>query len=254
MTIPFIHSSQRKGDAMKKSRVKIILICAVVILLIGVSGGLYVRAQDQVGPGGEVDRPTAAPSDKAAAMDGSTGSAPAVDIPAPGADIDVPVAGDESGSGDRAVTPLRWYTQAGAVFIPYTNSLTWTYGGSGCIQPAASGYWRASVNLPDNSIMKYVYFGFFNTAGSTASTAFLYRYTYTGTAVMIAQVTSSPGSSSTGYHYSAVNFPDETVDNFDNAYVFSWSGSATQQLCYVQVGYVSPSIFGAALPLVTKKP
>ena len=149
---------------------------------------------------------------------------------------------------------IKWYTVAGAGFIPYTNSLTWTYGGSGCLAPSSVGYWRANINLPDGSVLKQIYFGFYNSASSTTSTTFIYKYNYTGAATPVVQLDSTPGSSGTGYKWTSASIAGsgETVYNFTNAYMFSWSGSGNQQLCYIQVGYVPPSIFALALPAVTR--
>lgn len=150
---------------------------------------------------------------------------------------------------------FKWYTVAGAGFIPYTNSLTWTYGGSGCLEPSASGFWRANINLPDGSIMRQVSFGFYNSATSTTSTAYIYRYNYSGAIEAVVSLNSTAGSGgNTGYKYTSANIaaPGETVYNYTNAYMFSWSGSGNQQLCYIQVGYTPPSIFGVALPTVVR--
>jgi hypothetical protein len=145
---------------------------------------------------------------------------------------------------------LKWYTVAGAGFIPYSNGLNWGYGGSGCLAPNASGFWRANINLPDGAVMQSVYFGFHNALASTASAAFIYRYNYLGSAVIVVQLNSIPGSSGTGYKYTAaaITAPGVTIVNLTNAYMFAWSGSASQQLCYIQVGYVPAPTFGNFLP------
>jgi len=149
---------------------------------------------------------------------------------------------------------LKWYTVAGAGFMPYTNTLTWDYGGSGCIKPATIGFWRANINLPDGAVMQSVYFGFYNSATSTASTAYIYRYHYTGDYEAVTQLTSIPGSSGTGYKYTSktITAPGETISNFPNAYMFVWSGSGNQELCYIQIGYTPPPIFGSFLPLLQR--
>jgi hypothetical protein len=179
--------------------------------------------------------------------DESTGGEPAVPAsPAPDLRALGPNAPDAT---------LKWYTVAGAGFIPYTNALTWTYGGSGCLAPSASGYWRANVNLPDGSIMKQIYFGFYNSATSTTSTAYIYRYNYTGALQAVVQLTSTSGAGgNTGYKssFATITAPGETVYNYTNAYMFSWSGSGNQQLCYIQVGYTPPSIFAVAVPAVMR--
>jgi hypothetical protein len=157
-------------------------------------------------------------------------------------------------SPDSTDATTKWYTIAGAGFIPYTNSLIWTYGGSGCLAPTTGGYWRANINLPDGAIMKSAYFGFYNSVSSTASTAYIYRYNYLGTIDAVLQLTSTPGSTSTGYHsvYGTIASPGETIVNYTNAYMFSWSGSGNQELCYIQVGYTPAPVFGNFLPSTQK--
>lgn len=149
---------------------------------------------------------------------------------------------------------LKWYTVAGAGFIPYTHALTWDYGGSGCLAPTAVGFWRANINLPDGAVMKSIYFGVYNSGASTASTAYVYRYNYTGAYEAVGQLNSIPGSSGTGYNFTSttITAPGETISNFTNAYMFAWSGSITQKLCYIQVGYTPPPIFGSFLPILQR--
>jgi hypothetical protein len=171
-------------------------------------------------------------------------------VPPPAQKEAVPAGGQ---SADAAAATTRYYTTAGAAFIPYTNSLTWTYGGAGCLQPSATGYWRAGITIPDQTVITRIYVGFYNSAPSTASTLYLYAYGYTGTVTEIAHVASIPGSSGTGYRFTAVDVtPPATVNNYIYAYVFAWSGSANQQLCYGQFGYTPPPVFPAALPLVVR--
>jgi hypothetical protein len=262
---------------MKNPIIKVILLLTVFVVLVSISGGAFVKAQEQNGlgeetnqpagaipvkapgqasetvgspieaPGSEINRPTTDLPDKAASLNSSTVSPAAAEPAAPGADVMTPGISNAS---------WKWFTTAGAVFIPWSNTMQWTYGGAGCLQPAAGGYWRASVNLPDGSYLKEVYFGFYNTNASTVSTAYLYRYPYTGSAVPVAQVNSVAGGATTnGFQYEGVLISGtEIVNNLNNAYVFSWSGSGTQQLCYLQVGYIPPSIFGLALPAISKQP
>jgi len=149
---------------------------------------------------------------------------------------------------------LKWYTVAGAGFTPYTNALTWSYGGAGCLAPTSTGYWRANINLPDGAVMQRVYFGFYNTATSTTSTAYVYRYNYTGTSTAVKTVTSTAGAVGMGYRFTGGNItaPGVTIENFTNAYMFTWSGSGNQELCYIQVGYTAPPIFGSFLSSVRR--
>jgi hypothetical protein len=259
---------------MKLSTFRIVLLFVVLVVLAGISGGAFVKAQQQGGLGDETDRPASALSpklpvqsleaasipisgpgdetarpvtdlpDKTLSLNKTTEIIPAAVPAVPGADMAVP------GAPNAA---WKWFTTAGAVFMPWSNTMQWTYGGTGCLQPTTTGFWRAGVNIPDGSTLKQVYFGFYNSGVSTPSTANLYRYTYTGSAVQIATVNSVAGTTYTGYSYTGVLISGTvTVDNLNNAYVFTWSGSENQQLCYIQVGYIPPSIFGLALPVIVK--
>ena len=231
---------------MKKSFFRAIILIAVMVVLVSISGSGFVHAQEQNGAGGETNGPVSVlPAKIPGQVLQASGSAPAVQPSGPGQDV---VLSSTTG------TNWKWYTMAGAVFIPWSNTMTWSYGGAGCLQPTTAGYWRASFNLPDGSLLEQMYFGFYNSVSSLASTANLYAYSYTGTATPIATVDSVPGSSSTGYNYTGVLISDVKVDNLNNSYTFSWSGSTTQQLCYIQVGYIPTNAFGLALPLIMKNP
>jgi hypothetical protein len=261
---------------MKKgSMPRFFLLFIVLVVLVSVSGGILVRAQEAVG-GEETlsqsDSPFAPKSaDQAAQSSGSAISAPGEDVNSPATDltakssaIDMPVngapvddsliAGADSVDLNAPNVSTKYFIAAGAVYVPWSNTMSWGYGGAGCLAPTTTGFWRSGVYIPDNSIMKTFYFGYYNSASSTASTGYLYRYTYTGDAVVVAQLNSQPGTYHTGYHYVAVGFTNLPVDNYNNAYAFAWSGSGNQQLCYMQVGYTPYNAFGLAMPSVLKTP
>jgi hypothetical protein len=225
---------------MKVSISKIIIVLTVIVILVSISGGVFVKTQEQNEAGNETNRPV---SELPAKVPGQAFQA-----------AGSPVGGAGDGGPSAATVSWKWFTTAGAVFIPWSNTMTWSYGGAGCLQPSAAGFWRASVNIPDGSILEELYFGYYNSAGSQASTANLYAYGYTGTSTQIATVNSSPGSTATGYSYSGVLISNVKVDNLSNAYTFTWSGSTTQQLCYIQVGYIPYNAFGVALPTILKQP
>jgi hypothetical protein len=212
---------------MKRSFYKTVALIIILIAIIGISGSFYVRAQDETGPGDEPVQPTG----------------------------EVAPPRDLTGSVSPAVIATgKWYIIAGAIFLPSSNTMTWTYGGAGCLNPSSTGTWRASVNLPDGAILKSLWVGFYNTAPSLPSHGYLYSYRFDGTYVEIADVTTRSGAVVTGYQWDYFNFTGVPVDNFDNSYAFVWGGSTTQQLCYMMVNYTPPPFFGAALPLTVKQP
>jgi hypothetical protein len=264
---------------MKGSFFKFSILLSLLILIVSFSGYALVKAQEaggagdepgrlasqlpakapgqdarvgstaHSGAGDEVKKPSGPVGEKGLFLNSATGKTLSTVPLAPGADIPQPEAVNAS---------WKWFNVPGATFIPYSNVVAWTYGGAGCLNPSTAGFWRASVNIPDGSILKFMYFGFYNEGNSaTSTTAFLYRFSYTGAYNTVAQVNSNPGSTTTNYGFVGVTIPDETVNNFANSYAFAWSGSSTtinQQLCYIQVGYVPPSIFGLALPIIQKAP
>jgi len=107
--------------------------------------------------------------------------------------------------------------------------------------------------------MEGVNFGYHNTSSSKTSTAYIQVFSATdlGTTTVPVTIDSSPGSSGTGYNYTygAIS-PAVVVDNYLNAYVFKWNvaqaGGGGQDLCWMQVGYVPPPVFGNFLPAVNK--
>lgn len=153
--------------------------------------------------------------------------------------------------------PTHWYSTVGTAFIPSSSTITWQYGNSGCLQANAAGYWRAGVHLPDGTIIKYLRISYNNAAAATSSSAWVTRYRDNGTYLDLASVTSRSGAT-TGIGYFSdlsgeIIEANATIDNVHNGYVFIWSGSLTQKLCSVQVGYIPVPVYAVALPVVQKQ-
>ncbi len=157
--------------------------------------------------------------------------------------------------------PNHWYTVVGAVFVPSGSSITYNYGNSGCLSASVSGYWRASVNLPDGTTLKYISFTYYNSATSSNTGATLTRYSYDGNFQDLASVTARTGSvTGAGYFQDFSAEFTEVVDNATYGYTFIWSGigtatppaTANQRLCSVRVGYIPASPFALALPAVQR--
>ncbi len=152
--------------------------------------------------------------------------------------------------------PENWYSVAGAVFLPANSGYSYQYGNSGCLKSNSPGYWRASVNLPDGSVVKYLYINYKNDMYSANSTAYLTKYKSNGDYTDLASVSSRNYTTTgiTGYFLDLSGEFTETIDNLQYSYTFIWSGSTTQRLCAVRLGYYPPSIFGVALPIVLNQP
>jgi hypothetical protein len=199
------------------------------------STGFDLRPQDSPQAGASSSSPSEAGS-----------SIPAAVIPArsiPGPDI-------------ISSWPNHWYTVMGSTFMPSDSTTTYVYYLSGCVTPTSGGQWRASVNLPDGSVIKYVYFNYNNSTGSPATTVWLSSYKYDGTLTDLVSVNSRPFSTTGAGFFSDLSSEiTVTVDNLNYGYAFVWIGGSagpTQRLCSVQVGYIPPSVFGLALPMVQK--
>ncbi len=167
----------------------------------------------------------------------------------PSASSQVPVAPQSS-------WPKNWYTVAGAVFQPANSDYSYQYGNSGCLKSNSPGYWRASVNLPDGSVAKYLYINYYNGMYSANSTAYLTKYKSNGDYADLVSVNSRNYTTTgiTGYFLDLSGEFTDTIDNFQYSYTFIWSGSTTQRLCSIRVGYYPPPLFGVALPLVLRQP
>jgi hypothetical protein len=156
----------------------------------------------------------------------------------------------------------HWWSTAGSGFMPSSNTIGWYYPGptgGGCIHPTALGQWRANLNVVEGAQIDSFWFGYYNYTGSMTSTLRLMRYDQRGPELQIAAVT-SVGSSGSNNGYKQVSVfvsPNHVVDYSWYSYVFVWdganpSGTKLEELCSAQVGYYAPSIFGVALPLITR--
>jgi hypothetical protein len=160
-----------------------------------------------------------------------------------------------SEAGIDSVWPNLWYTVMGAVFVPSDSDITYSYGSAGCIHPTSIGYWRASVNLPDGAVIKYIYINYYNSdpGSSSFSTAYLTRFKNDGTVEDLAGVSSRPGTvTGIGYFFDLSTEVTFTVNNLSYGYAFTWTGGITQKLCSIQVGYYPPPLYITNLPFITK--
>jgi hypothetical protein len=213
---------------MKRIGFKFILVMAIVVVMAG-PGGTGVGAQGPLPMG--ILRQTENPSTVAVSPQVISGTAALPESP-----------------------DWKWYIVAGDVFRPASSTMTWTNPAGGCLEPMTAGWWRASVNLPDGSVLTRLDFGFFNDTTSPGSTAYLYHYDGAGKVTTIASGTSLGNINLGTYGFQMIPISNIVVNNREGAYDFVWTGSTAQHLCFLRVGYVPPSIFGTALPLVQKRP
>jgi hypothetical protein len=158
-------------------------------------------------------------------------------------------------AGINSVWPNLWYNVIGAAFIPSESTMAYSYGYYGCVQPLSTGWWRASVNLPDGAVIKYIYINYYNAnpASTSTSVAIVTRYKYDGTSEDLVYVNSRPGTvTGAGYFFDLSAEVTFTVNNLSYGYAFIWSGGTTQKLCSIQVGYYPPPLYITNLPFITK--
>ncbi len=184
------------------------------------------------------------------------GAAPAPALP-PGTDAEVSVASQPAGSAiaGGGIAGETFFDVVGGAFRPVSSSgATWV-GGDDCLLPTGTGQWVANVTLPSGSAIWELYIDYYNTSVSADSTATLASYPVDGgTSTKILTLTSLPGSTNPGSWYSFVRLTTSGVDVNDTTtrYELLWSGSTSQCLYGMQVGYVPPPFFGSFLPGLNK--
>ncbi len=150
--------------------------------------------------------------------------------------------------------PNEWYTTMGAVFLPASSGYSYQYGNAGCLKSNTSGYWRASVHLPDRAVAKVLLIGYKNDTYSASSTAYFTKYKIDGNYQDLAAVSSRTyTTTNVGYFLDLSGEITETIDNSQYSYAFLWGGSTTQRLCSVRLGYYPPA-YGTGLPAVLNTP
>lgn len=157
-------------------------------------------------------------------------------------------------AGDNDINvSSTWWSTSGAVFVPASSSITYTYGGYGCVDTGGNyDVWRGAVNLPHGSVITGMWFTYRNEIADPAdSTIYLSRYRWSGTYDDILSVTGT--HTGVGYYTQWTGtVANNTVDNDNYAYVLVWVGKEDQNLCGVNLQYTPPPFFAVALPLVEK--
>jgi hypothetical protein len=155
---------------------------------------------------------------------------------------------------------LDWFTVAGNAFVPEANT-SWSAASenNGCLSDPGGGLWTASINIPDGSIIEQTWVGFYNhNATGGPGVVALVSYAISGTTNSLVVFGAAPPPIANvgpfGFLRDGTNGPlDITIDNSQNAYVFSWlSTGAAQDLCYMSIAYQPPPVFGSLLPAVEK--
>jgi hypothetical protein len=238
---------------MKLSMLKIVLLLAVVVVLVSVSGGIFVQAQTEVdkGPAGSSSgAPAGASSDVTAPVADSGSSALDAAAAAEPSATDSTL---DQGGGLNAVRIMVFKRFEGTAFYPRNSIYTYAESGSGgCIYNVAnpSGIYTANVHLPQSALVDIVRFFWYDTNASN-STLWLTQYDDHGSFNDLGNVSSSGAS---GYGDDMFN-PNYTVDNYTHSLLLNWrpivSGS-TMQLCAVRLRYWVNGPFW--IPVIMKQP
>ena len=248
---------------MKRSAIRLIVLCGLIIVLIAVSGGIYVNAQTGVdqGPVGENsgttdDQPVAtsgnqtvaALENNCSALDPNAASGEAGALPTNDVDITAP--------RPDAIPPgwaMNFIRFDGAAFKPRNSTYTYAESGSGgCIYATANptGVWNVDLQLPSDAIVDIVRLFWYDTSAS-ASYLWLSQYNDQGSLVDIGYV---PSAGNTGYGNDAF-FPAEyVVDNYTYSLLLNWRpyvADSTMMICGVRVRYWTPAP-AICLPMINK--
>jgi len=163
--------------------------------------------------------------------------------------LEIPMVG-----GDNNINAVTtWWSSSGTTFVPASSTITYNYGGEGCVDTSAnSDMWRGMVNLPNGSTITSMWFNYSNEITDPVdSTIYLRRYSYSGTYNDILHVNGS--AIGIGHHTTHTStVANNIVNNFIYAYVLAWIGKVDQNLCGVNLEFEAPPIWLNALPLITR--
>ncbi len=158
---------------------------------------------------------------------------------------------DGGENGINVVT--SWWSASGTTFVPASSTITYNYGGEGCVDTGADwDVWRGQVNLPQGSTITSMFFNYQNeVADPVDTTIYLRRYSYAGTYedILLIQGVGTGIGNHWGYTSTVAN---NVVGNSAYAYVLVWVGRTQQNLCSVNIGYTPPPFFLNALPMINR--
>jgi hypothetical protein len=159
---------------------------------------------------------------------------------------------DVNGGGNAINATSTWFSSSGTTFVPSSSSISYNYGGDGCVDTGANvDVWRGSVNIPHGSTIEGMWFNYDNeVVDPVDSTIYVRRYSYSGAYQDILSIT---GTYTGIGNQSQLSYIAENniVDNLNYAYVLVWVGQMQQNLCSVNLRYSPPPVFLSALPFIT---
>jgi len=157
------------------------------------------------------------------------------------------------GGGNNINIVTTWWSASGTTFVPASSTITYNYGGAGCVDTSATfDVWRGQVNLPQGSTIVGMWFNYSNEVTDPVdSTIYLRRYSFTGSYDDILSINGvNTGLGNHTNYASAAAF--QMVDNYAYAYVLVWVGRTDQNLCGVNLGFQAPPFYLNALPMINR--
>jgi hypothetical protein len=236
---------------MRNSALRIIILSAILVVLVSVSGGFFVKAQTEIdkdpagqGSGSSSSQPTAS-SSVPASPEGAPSTTSALDPNAVGSGAVVSandpdaLAPRPDGLAPNAV--MKFLFVAGSAFHPRNS--TYTYAESadgGCIyQTGGESIISIFVNdlqLPDGATVDILRLFYYDTSAAD-SMAWITQYDGADGFVDIAHIASS---GTAGYGNTAINTFTYTVNDYDYPIVLNWRPyqlGVSSKLCGVRIRY-----------------
>jgi hypothetical protein len=175
--------------------------------------------------------------------------------PDPDGDIQSELPASIEDEPDAAQAATVYLHLSGSSFIQMYSDVDYTYSSGGCVYHSAGSASHTFMNLglilPSGSRIKSMRF-YFNDTSTLNSTLRLRQMDDGDNWSDVATLTST---GTAGLGYVSISNLDYLIDYTNYSYVIQYQGNvigATMKFCGVRIGYSPPSIFGVAMPFITK--
>jgi hypothetical protein len=236
---------------MRLSIFKIILLSAILVVLVSISGGIFVNAQTETdkGPAGQnQDSSSSQPvlsSSAPPTTDGAPSTSSALDPNAAGSSQDVSANDPDAAAARPAgIAPnlvMLFKFVAGSAFHPRNSTYTYAESsGGGCIYQTGGeieSIFVADLQFPDGATVDILRQYYYDMSETTDSSAFITQYDGAGGYSDIAYI---PSTGSSGYGSNANTGFSYSVGSNDHPIVLNWRPNLigdTMRLCGMRVRY-----------------
>lgn len=144
---------------------------------------------------------------------------------------------------------------SGSTFMQMYSDVGYSYYSGGCVYhssgSASHTFMNTALVLPSGSRIKSMRFYYYDASDSNSTL----RLRQMNDGNEWVDVASLDSTGTVGLSYSSISGLDYLVDYTNYSYVLQYQGNVignTMRLCGVRIGYTAPSVFGMALPLITK--